>query len=179
MATLAPIVSWVNKDDLGDLQDATLFDAGVVDAGSISGEHQFYLFNNKGNSTEAVYDMQQVRITSKDTDGGMQGVSYSSEVVEGKWLEVKSISNGDTDFTAVGADYDPIASDYTEVSHYVGANGATISPTDYKIGGGVNDGTLASTDNFVDLILRVNIPSSALAGRYDYRTRVRYSFGSS
>lgn len=176
MALLAPIVNWMIKKEDNTFEDANLFDAGVVDAGSISNEFTFFLWSNHG-GTEETYSMQNVRITSKDINGGMHGIPYSSEVVEGKWLEVKSISNGDTDFTPVGADFDPVLSDYVEVAHYIGANGATITPDQHKIGGKPNDGTIINTDNYVELVLRVNIPSAANAGRYDYKTRVRYSFG--
>lgn len=180
MATLAPIVSWMEKDDSDVFTDAVIFDAGVVDAGSISDPATtFFLWNNHGNTTDEVYEMLQCRITSKNTDGSIDGVPYSSEVVTGKWLEVLSVSNSDADFTPVGADFDPVANDYIEVAHFVGANGATISPSDYKIGGGTNDGTISNTDNFVELQLRVNIESTAAAGRYDYLTRIRYSFGTS
>ncbi|WEG18471.1 hypothetical protein PQ478_08310 [Alkalihalophilus pseudofirmus] len=108
----------------------------------------------------------------------MSGVPFSSEVVEGQWTEIQNVSAEEDDFTPIGATYDPILSDYQEISHFVGANGSTLTPNEYKISGAINDGTDINTDNFVELDLRVNVPSSSHAGKYNYKIRARYSFGS-
>ena len=41
----------------------------------------------------------------------------------------------------------------------------------------LNDGTIAnSAKNYISINVRADVPSSALAGRVDWKTRLRYSF---
>lgn len=57
-------------------------------------------------------------------------------------------------------------------------DGATSTWKAYNyISGAINDGTIAnSAKNFIKINVRADVPSSALAGRYDFKTRLRYSF---
>lgn len=57
-------------------------------------------------------------------------------------------------------------------------DGATSTWKSYNyISGAINDGTIAnSAKNFIKINIRTDVPSSALAGRVDWKTRLRYSF---
>jgi len=149
----APIVSWYNSTN--DTQQ-TSWDVGVVDAGSVSAETQFLIWNNRGGGT-AVSDMESCVITTKDTGGGNTG-----DVVAEKWVEVKVDELDETGFTAIGG----------TTTHPIG-NGITAQ----VISGAANDGTLANADaNYCLLTLRWAPPSTATAGERNWLTRVSYQY---
>lgn len=57
-------------------------------------------------------------------------------------------------------------------------DGATSTWKQYNyISGDLNDGTIAnSAKNFIKINSKASVPSSSLAGRYDFKHRLRYSF---
>lgn len=196
----APIVSWYSRDNSASL---TNWNIGTVDAGTVSAEFGFLIWNNRYNGstvgTTAVSTMTDCVITVKDTAGGLTG----NELVTGQWVQVKVDTKGETTFTSIGStDTTPPATQgnptpettYSPVEHAIEADktafgakcaatldqtGNPIDPAGFNspIGGFINDGTKANAlANFCELTLRVNVPETAPAGSIDFLTRVRYSY---
>jgi hypothetical protein len=90
---VAPVITWWNATDTSQYSS---YSWGTVDAGSISSDNTFNIWNDKGGSAGSS-TATSVTFTAKDSAGGDTG-----ELVTGKWTEVKCTSYGDTTFTAVG-----------------------------------------------------------------------------
>lgn len=177
----APIVGWTNTDlvNLGtnDVPSTVEFNDGTV-GGSVltdsdSAEVAMAITNNftKGTAaTEAVYDMKGVSITTKDKNGGMD-----EECVQKKWIRVKSTSNGETDYSQIGAHLD--GSNYVEDSHPIGCGDATVGVN--NISGAANDGTEAGTGktNIARFNLMCHPDEAASATDHDFRLRVVFTYG--
>lgn len=139
-----PVVSFWNANNTAQI---TSYDVGVVDAGSVTTDTTFLIFNNKGGST-AVSDMTNVTVTTKDSAGGNTG-----EFIANKWVEVKCPAMGDVTFTPVGG----------TTTKAIKAKGASVASGVIK--GSVNDGTSANAqDNYAEIIVHVNVPALATAG---------------
>lgn len=149
----APIVSWY---DASNTTQQTSWDIGTVDAGSVSADAQFLIWNNRGGTTD-VSDMTNCTITTKDSSGGDTG-----ELVTGKWVEVKVDELGESSFTPIGG----------TTTHPIG-NGITAG----TIAGTANDGTLENADaNNCLLTVHANVPATATAGNYQFLLRVSYQY---
>lgn len=194
----APLLSWTTADGLSQV---TNFDLGIVDAGSMSGEFEFLLWNNRrlvgvvnpavGQEYGAtdVSDVEDLTITTKDSTGGT-----ASEVVLGKWLQVNAPDQDGANWFPVG--YDAVMS--TDVRHAVGSTGQTtytydgdVTPTvsEPNVGnhistngtvsllGVANDGTIAnSKGNFVRVKFRASVPGTAVAGIKQFLVRSSYKY---
>jgi hypothetical protein len=196
----APIVSWVSRDNTSNL---TNWNIGTVDAGTVSAEFGFLIWNNRYNGstvgTTAVSTMTDCVITVKDTAGGLTG----NELVKGQWVQVKVDTKGESTFSSIGStDTTPAPTKgnptpettYSPVEHAIRSDatafgakcaatldgsGNHLNPDSFNspIGGFINDGTKAnSLANFCELTLRVAVPETAPAGSIDFLTRVRYSY---
>lgn len=149
----APIVSWWNATN--DVQQ-TSWDIGTVDAGSVSPDTQFLIWNNRGGTT-AVSDMTNCTITTKDASGGDTG-----ELVINRWIEVRVDELGETTFIPIGG----------TTTKQIG-NGITAG----VISGAANDGTLANADaNYCLITVHANVPATATAGNYNFLLRVSYQY---
>jgi len=148
----APIISWYDETNSNQV---TSWNIDRVDAGNVSEDTTFLIWNNKG-GTEAVADMTECGITTKDSSGGNTG-----DIITKKWIEVKVDSLNESTFTPIGG---------TTIKT-IGAAG-----TEGVISGGVNDGTTSATQNFAKLTLHANVPSSALSGNVSFLTRVVYKY---
>lgn len=150
----APIVQITNATGT----QVNSWDVGTVDAGSVSQDFTFLIWNNKGGTT-AVSNMNNCTITTKDKNGGDTG-----ELVTGKWIEVRVDSMKETSFV-------PIGGTTTKTIQAEGNVGAG------NISGGVNDGNPAnSISNYAKVTLHANVPTTATAGTTDFLTRVAYQF---
>ena len=149
----APIVSWY---DSTNTTQQTLWDAGVVDAGSTSPDVQFLIWNNRGGSTP-VSDMTNCVITTKSTAGDNTG-----DVVLEKWVQVRVDKLGESTFSSIGGD----------TTHPIG-NGITAG----VISGAANDGTTENSNaNYTSVTLHVVVPATATAGTRQFLTRVAYQY---
>ncbi|MFF2157014.1 hypothetical protein ACFVVQ_17130 [Paenibacillus chitinolyticus] len=147
------VVQWFNATNTSQENS---WDIGIVDAGDVSKEKTFYIWNNRS-GTAAVSDMQNCTITTKDSAGGNTG-----ELVLNKWIEMKCESMNETIFSSIGGAA-------TRVIQAGGGAGAGI------IKGTANDGTVANAvPNYAKIIVRANVPSNATAGNYAFLTRVAY-----
>lgn len=150
----SPLVQWY---DITNTTQKTEWQIGVVDAGSVSIDTTFLIWNNRGIKTN-VSDMTNCTITTKDILG-----SNTGEVVMNKWVEARVDSLNETTFT-------PIGGTTTKVIQAGGGAGAGI------IKGTTNDGSLGAVTNFSKVSLHANVPSTATAGSFTFLTRVAYQF---
>lgn len=130
----------------------------TTDAGSVSQQKSFLIWNNRGEVT-AVADMYNCVITTKDSAGGNTG-----ELVMNKWIEVKVDTMNEANFTPIGG----------VTTKAIKAGGSAPAAT---ISGAINDGniaTVATQANFAKVTLQANVPPNATAGNYDFLTRVTY-----
>lgn len=135
------MVAWYDKTNT---TQELLWDAGQVDAGAPGGEVSFLLWNNRGGASP-VSDMEQVRLTARDSGGDIAG-----DLVLGLWTEVRVDQQGEEQFTPVGG------STYQQLS-----NGITPG----VIRGAANDGVLpAAAANTCLLTLRLNPAAGASPG---------------
>lgn len=153
----APIVSWWNDQNTAQ---ETSWPVGVIDAGTVSADKTFLIWNNRAGST-AVSDMTNCTITTKDSAGGDTG-----ELVTNKWVEARVDSAGETAFTPIGG----------ATTHPLTAGGGATAGT---IAGDANDGniaTAATANNFAKVTLHVNVPATAAAGSLSWLLRVSYQY---
>lgn len=153
----SPIVSWYKHDNSAEVLN---WDLSVVDAGTISPEYNFLIWNNRGGSSN-VSDMTSCTITTKDVLGGNTG-----EVVENKWIEAKCISLAvpDTEFTPIGG----------TAEHPIGASGGVDN---FVISGAANNGIKDnSLANFAEIVVRANVPALATSGQKNFLLRVIYHY---
>lgn len=98
-----PVVTYSEDDDETELNNSNPLDFGTVDAAATSDEIEFHIWNNKG-GVAAVSDMENVRITSVTKNGlnSGDGALNGEEFVEDKWMLIRSLTNNETEFSAVG-----------------------------------------------------------------------------
>jgi hypothetical protein len=150
-----PQISWYNIDNTSQV---TQWLIGTIDAGTVSPDTTFLIWNNRGGPT-AVSDATNCSITTKDIAGGNTG-----DLVEGKWVEVRVDTMGETEPTPIGG---------TTVKA-VKAGGTAPAGT---ISGAANDGTKAnSPNNFAQVTLHVNVNPLAVAGNIDFLLRLSYQY---
>jgi len=99
----APIIEIYRENDLTKITDGDPDNIGTVQAGSSSSEAELHIWNNK-DGTSDVSTAENVRITTVTKNFYESGdmVENGSEVVENQMLQVKSITNGEEEYTAVG-----------------------------------------------------------------------------
>lgn len=145
----APVVTFYEDDDLTELNNSNPLDFGTVDAATTSDEIEFHIWNNKGGGT-IVSDMENVRITEVTKNGlsSGDGAANGEEMVEDKWLLIKSLTNSETTFTAVG-----------------GATTHTLDDISGAVSGACHE-----------VVGKVAIPSDATAGQIESKTRILYQY---
>lgn len=177
-----PIISWTNSDlvVLGSTPEvpATVqFNNGAygssVLADTDSAEIQLAITNNFVNgtaATDACFDMKKCSVTTKDTTGGM-----NEQVVQEKWIRLKSDSLGESDFTEIGAHLD--GGTWVEDSHNIGCGDATVGAN--NISGAANDGTEAGTGktNIARFTLKAHPSTTATPTTHNFKLRVVYTYG--
>lgn len=149
-----PRISWYKADNI---EQATRFDIGIVDAGSVSPDTTMFIWNNKAGESD-VSDMTSCTITTKDVSGGNSG-----EIITNTWIRVRVDSMQESTFT-------PIGGATTKEIKAAGAPAGTIKGTS-------NDGVAEnSAMNFAKVTLHANVPQIATAGNFDFITRVSYQY---
>lgn len=152
----APIVQWF---DATNTTEETTYPIGLVDAGSLSTDKAFLIWNNRGGAT-AVSDMTSCALTVKDSSGGDTG-----DIVLERWLEARVDSMGESAFTPIGG----------TTSKTIEAGGANTTGN-ATIAGGTNSGDIAAEDNHADVTMHANVPADATAGIVDFILRVEYQY---
>lgn len=100
---VAPIVKLYASNDTTEYTVSSGVDFGDVDPGDVSDPVELHLWNNKGGSSD-VADMEYVRIGAVTKNGYTSGdtIPYGKEVVEGLYNQIKSLTNSESSFTAIG-----------------------------------------------------------------------------
>lgn len=174
-----PIVSWRNADNSEQVYN---WEIGTVDAGNISKDFIVLIWNNHPSGQDEygdVADMQNVSITTKDANTGNTG-----DLVVDKWIEVKNVSLNDSEFTPIGGEgvYPIRTTGTTTFEGDDSTPGVPPHAIDPEYGsvdilGVKNDGTINnSAGNFIQVVLRANVPTTAGAGLVNFLTRVTYSY---
>ena len=152
----APNLSWFDGENEAPV---TSWELGIVDAGSVSPDYNFLLWNNR-NGSEEVSDMVNCSITIKNDSGGNTGA-----LVEDRWIEVRVDSMGESTFTPIGG----------EIDKEIEAGGPNTEGNQ-TISGTINDGSLNAEDNFCELTMHANVDGLASAGSVDFLVRVSYQY---
>ena len=101
---VAPVITFTESDNTTAIDDNTHPDnIGQLQAGSQSSEKEVHIWNNKAGSSN-VSTAENVRVTTVTLSGYDSGdtVANGKEIVENKMVKIKSLTNGDAEFTAVG-----------------------------------------------------------------------------
>ncbi|GAA0376618.1 hypothetical protein [Bacillus horti] len=168
-----PVISWWNRDNTSQV---TLWDIGVVDAGTESNHLGVLIWNNRGGD-EDVANIVEASLTTRAMDASETGF-----VVEGKWIRAKVDSLHEVGFTPIGKGADhPVR---TEGSTIVDGISHTPSDPDYVTDAGrvsalglKNDGTKEnSAGNFIEVTLMALPDALAPAGTFDFVVRFSYTF---
>ena len=197
MANTTPILSWTNATGTAPV---TTFDMGVVDAGTISNEFEFLLWNNRRvvgsvnpeTSQEIgatnLSNVEDLTITTKDISGGT-----NSEVVRNTWIRL-NVPDQDTQWKRLGFDTAlnqdirvPVGSTGSTTYTYDGEETPTVSTPNQgdhvsvngtvSLLGVANDGTLDNSQgNFIRLKFRAEVPGVATAGIKEFLVRASYKY---
>lgn len=167
-----PIISWWNRDNT---QQLTLWDIGVVDAGTESNHLGVLIWNNRGGD-EDVANIVEADLTTRAMDASDTGF-----VVEGRWIRAK-VDAYEVGFTPIGKEaYHPIktlGSTTNADGTFTPNEDPHISPAgDVSALGVKNDGTKAnSAGNFIEVTLMALPDALAPAGTFDFVVRLSYTF---
>lgn len=153
----APVVSWYSADNQNPISNWSI---GVIDAGSVSPDTTFLIWNNRGGTAD-VSDMTNCTITTKDLGGNNNG-----DLITETWIEVRVDSMNETSFSPIGG----------TVTRLIRAGGAA-PPDNGVIKGTANNGIAATAENsFAKVTLHANVPADATAGNASFLTRVAYQY---
>ena len=183
MAVNAPLVKYYEDvlndgSPTGDVKEITLWDAGIVDAGTTSADKIIYIWNNKDNASEDHSDMQNVKLGVVSNEvgsvGNKDGWVYDNNVIKvtlnAHDPSTESVHLG-KDSSSSGAEFVlPLTakglneSDKDEQNRIRGTKGTT------NLTDGVNN--YAKVTACVDLSAHAN----AAAGQHKFRLRTTYSY---
>lgn len=98
----APIVSWYEATNEVANEVKSTINYGVVDTDNASATKVFYIWNNRGGSTNTS-KMEDVVFTTRDREGGMgDQTGKIVEAVRDMWFQVRCDSLGESAFVPVG-----------------------------------------------------------------------------
>lgn len=100
---VAPVIQLFLADDSTEIKTDNPLSCGSINAGSAGNEIELHIWNDKG-GTNGSETLSGVTITTLTTTGQTVGDTNQNgqELVTDEWLQVKSVTNGDTGFMAVG-----------------------------------------------------------------------------
>lgn len=181
-----PYITWFKLPDDFDVEEhgddlqymidcqTTEWTIGTVDAGTPSPYSKFLIWNNWNYPDEPAFDMTSCTISTRTRDTGThEGVGQA--VVQGMWVQVRSLSGGETEATpptAVG--YNTDTESFVEKA--IKGWGAVGTQT---IKGAINNGTYNDGKNkgtFAEVQVRAYPDAEAPAGLHDFLLRVFYEF---
>lgn len=180
----APIPIWwdPNPPSPQNPGPTTTWSVGTVDADSTSAEKEFWIFNNKGGS-EAVSDMTNVFITTKDTNGldGGPVANVADSANNQAYVQV-SIFDGSiwSAFETIGGSSN--VKDVLNAAGWIDAeNGDTkanrlsgmVNPTDPT---DVNYDDANTKKKMAKVRLRLVVKEGAAAGPMAWKTRCSYQY---
>ena len=176
MASLPPIVQWWDENESAQ---QSLWDAGVVDAGSDSVPTVFHVWNNRGNST-AVSDMINVDITVRDINGqtaDLRVAGQSEAIVYVQFFDNSKLS-GIGQWGAHAPSNGQWTGDYWRaLKHDEPAPVVSCSGQYRKISGAANTANKnVDKVNYAKIKLKLYAKPAAGAGQIDWLTRISYQY---
>lgn len=190
-ASIPPKVQWMEESSDGtQMNIASIWDAGIVQAGDESDPKEFYIWNNRGGTSD-VADMINTKISVRDATGGYSDGDITKQeratVLCQMWDQSKSGGEGQWgSFTTQGTWNAGTFVDlmWNNARDLIAADGATKGTVSGKANNGlwVDDPTLAgeagkaARANFVKVKLVLRAKSDADAGAVQWRTRCSYQF---
>lgn len=154
---MAVALSWYKQNNVDQWSN---WDAKTVDAGTISQNDVFLIWNNR-NGSSAISNAEDCTFTTLDGAGGTTG-----ELVTKKWVEARCDTmgeTGDASFVAVGGTI-------TRPIKGGGTNSAGV------ISGAANTGQLTDANNYAILTLRMHPDPLATAGNVNFLLRITYTY---
>lgn len=136
----APIPKLYDSTDTTEYTSSAGVDFGDVDPGDVSTAQELHLWNNKGGSSN-VAEMEYVRIGAVTKNGYTSGdtIPNGKEVVEGLYTQIKSITNEETSYTAIGGVTTKTLADISGTK--ISAPGAPTGSGTSDVNGHVAEGT--------------------------------------
>lgn len=186
MASIPPIVQWMEVVD-DEMVLATLWDAGIVQAGDESDQKEFYVWNNRGGST-AVADMLNTMISVRDNSGGTTDGDITKQERAKVLVQMfdHSRDGGNGQWGSFNAQHNWVPNAKIDLMHnpprdLISVKGTAKGTVSGKANNGrwldAEDGSeLAAEDNFIKLRLSLAANASADAGNIYWRTRISYQF---
>jgi hypothetical protein len=162
-----PKVTWRTGDNISDLKELAggagnvAWNLGTVQSNSESTPFKVLIWNNYGDASNDVSNMNDCVITTVDTSGGS-----NSPVVTGKWIYTKVISNSEVNFS-------PIGGNGINDGRMIKASGQPSG----VIKGSKNTGDkAASAANFAEVELKAILGLNVQAGTHLFNLRCSYTF---
>lgn len=183
MAVNAPLVKYYEDvlndgQPTGDVKEITLWDAGIVDAGTESADKIIYVWNAKDEAVDDHSDMQNVKLGVVSNEvgsvGNKVGWVYDNNVIK-VTLNDKDPS---TDAVHLGKDSSSTGAEFVLNMTAKGLD-ETNQDEKYRIRG--TKGTTNLTDgvnNYAKVTASVDLSAhaSAAAGQHKFRLRTTYSY---
>lgn len=103
--SVAPVIQLFLSDDITEIKTDNPLSFGSINAGSVGNEIELHVWNDKGGTNNSA-TLNSTTITTLTATGQTTGDTNQNgqELVTGKWLQVKSVTNEDTGFSSVGGD---------------------------------------------------------------------------
>lgn len=132
--SVAPAISFYKADDTTVLNDSNPNAHGAVTAGAVSADNEIHIWNDKGGGAGSA-TATNVQITTLTATGLSSGdtIANGNEVVTGLWVEIESITNGDSVFTSVGGSTTKTLADIASNADHVIKEHVTV-PTNATAG---------------------------------------------
>lgn len=134
----------------------SIWNVGTVKAQTPSAVFTVNIWNNKGNTTDAVSDLKDCYIGVYDSTGN----TANTEVPKNKWVEINvpSVDGNNSTWTAIGG---------STIKNIKAAG-----QTDFSISGDINNGNTTDTSNFCTCSFRINAPINSTPGTKDFNIRL-------
>ena len=117
---VAPVIQLFLSDDVTEIKTGSPENFGSISAGNIGSEVEIHIWNDKGGSNGSA-TLQSVTFTALTNTGQTTGDTNQNgqQLVTEEWLQVKSVTNGDTGFTAVGGTVTKTLADIASNTYHV------------------------------------------------------------
>lgn len=176
MSSLPPVIRWWNELETAE---QSLWDAGVVDAGSDSVATVFHVWNNRANSV-AVADAINVDITVRDINGQTTDlrVAGQSEAIVSVQFFDNTRSGGVGQWGSNRIDNGLWEADHWRaLRHDQSAPVVSASGQSRRLSGAANSANLITNRaNYSRIRLRLYAKPTAGAGMVEWLTRISYQY---
>ena len=180
----APVVKWYDEANVSDMTQ-TGWDAGTVDAGDESEPITFLVWNNRGQASSDLSDMQETTITTKSYVPGTDPVSLAATGLNtGPVADKSQAAVNVMFFTALGwmstgglNTWEEVGGTDVAVVYAAGYDGPGGTIAAGRISGLRNSGDATqSLLNYAKVKLKLVAKPTASAGQIWWLTRISYKY---